>query len=443
MMAFRKRFATMLGSLELRESCGKGQDLLPFAPTEEELFTIWERFAMRDQLVLEMLLRVLSLVRYPVSAPSPAITVLLKVIFSFPCSHEAVTQALQALKFQFSSELDGFLQCAERHAGLRPETIPKACPSLIRRSLMLYGFVAMHLHDEDKVLSLLGPSFPKVKTTTEGNTTLTALLIHSLQSVHGDIRQKAIEVIGGFCVASENLSSRCLSLFDRAFSKDIEQIRVAALKIICDLCFFYPSLTDRSLSNPFVQENEPSSLPFKLLIADLISAPPKEIQLISTIAVVRLLFHTDVPEPEKMLLSLVDKYFTCYSPSPDDMTIEEHQCLMRIIYMFFEKYSDEKESHQNEIAHTLVLLVVEALEEKIIPSSISTLVQGDQPRLMDEEERVTDPFPLFMRKVKFLLSFLHSAFVPLMIENIRCNVAAVFQAEMSVDEAIAIIGLNN
>jgi len=144
-----------------------------------------------------------------------------------------------------------------------------------------------------------------------------------------------------------------------------------------------------------------------------------------------------------MLLSLVDKYFTCYSPSPDDMTIEEHQCLMRIIYMFFEKYSDEKESHQNEIAHTLVLLVVEALEEKIIPSSISTLVQGDQPRLMDEEERVTDPFPLFMRKVKFLLSFLHSAFVPLMIENIRCNVAAVFQAEMSVDEAIAIIGLNN
>jgi len=88
-------------------------------------------------------------------------------------------------------------------------------------------------------------------------------------------------------------------------NKDIEQIRVAALKIICDLCFFYPSLTDRSLSNPFVQENEPSSLPFKLLIADLISAPPKEIQLISTIAVVRLLFHTDVPEPEKMVTNLI------------------------------------------------------------------------------------------------------------------------------------------
>lgn len=56
------------------------------------------------------------------------------------------------------------------------------------------------------------------------------------------------------------------------------------------------------------------------------------------------------------------------------------------------KYSDEKESHQNEIAHTLVLLVVEALEEKIIPSSISTLVQGDQPRLMDEEVRCWPDF---------------------------------------------------
>lgn len=131
MKAFRKRILTMLVSLELREATTvtvgqgtqrflppqkkignretikirSGADLLPYAPTEEELLTMLERYATKDQFVLETLLQILKFVRYPIDrhderhlpkggsaegarsgrvpAPSsPAVSILLKVIFS-------------------------------------------------------------------------------------------------------------------------------------------------------------------------------------------------------------------------------------------------------------------------------------------------------------------------------------------------------------------------
>jgi hypothetical protein len=60
--------------------------------------------------------------------------------------------------------------------------------------LILYGFVIGHLHDEAKLLALLGPNFPRVKACPTDNTVLTTLLIHGLQSPHVDIRSKAVEV---------------------------------------------------------------------------------------------------------------------------------------------------------------------------------------------------------------------------------------------------------
>ena len=69
-------------------------ELLPFAPTDEEVAEVWERFASKDHHVLDVLLQILTLVRYPVRNPaaregegepfSAAITVLLKVIFNSP-----------------------------------------------------------------------------------------------------------------------------------------------------------------------------------------------------------------------------------------------------------------------------------------------------------------------------------------------------------------------
>jgi hypothetical protein len=41
-------------------------------------------------------------------------------------------QALQALKLQFSSDLNSFLHCAEQHAGLRSDVVAKASPNLVR-----------------------------------------------------------------------------------------------------------------------------------------------------------------------------------------------------------------------------------------------------------------------------------------------------------------------
>jgi hypothetical protein len=66
---------------------------------------------------------------------------------------------------------------------------------------MFYGFVIAHLHDEAKLLDLLGPYFPKVKATATDNTALTAFLVHSLKSPHTDIRRKAIEVTSRYNVA--------------------------------------------------------------------------------------------------------------------------------------------------------------------------------------------------------------------------------------------------
>lgn len=113
--AFRKRIITMLVSLKSREALGNGPggtgragsvatfasstsnllvELLPFAPTDEEVAEVWERFASKDHHVLDVLLQILTLVRYPVRYPaaregegepfSAAITVLLKVIFNSP-----------------------------------------------------------------------------------------------------------------------------------------------------------------------------------------------------------------------------------------------------------------------------------------------------------------------------------------------------------------------
>ncbi|ELR15011.1 uncharacterized protein ACA1_211970 [Acanthamoeba castellanii str. Neff] len=141
--AFRKRIITMLVSLKSREALGNGPgELLPFAPTDEEVAEVWERFASKDHHVLDVLLQILTLVRYPVRYPaaregegepfSAAITVLLKVIFNSPSSLETIEQALHALKLQFSSELDGFLQCAEQHAGFTAQAIIKANPNFIR-----------------------------------------------------------------------------------------------------------------------------------------------------------------------------------------------------------------------------------------------------------------------------------------------------------------------
>jgi hypothetical protein len=65
-------------------------DLVPFAPTDDEILEIWERFASKDPYVVETLLHILNLVCYPASGRqqdrpfSPAITVLLKIIFNYP-----------------------------------------------------------------------------------------------------------------------------------------------------------------------------------------------------------------------------------------------------------------------------------------------------------------------------------------------------------------------
>jgi hypothetical protein len=69
-------------------------ELLPFAPTDEEVAEVWERFASRAPHVLAVLIQILTVVRYPVRYPaaregegepfSAAITVLLKVIFNSP-----------------------------------------------------------------------------------------------------------------------------------------------------------------------------------------------------------------------------------------------------------------------------------------------------------------------------------------------------------------------
>jgi hypothetical protein len=66
--------------------------------------------------------------------------------------------------------------------------------------LVFYGFVIAHLHDEAKLLALLGPNFPRVKTNPADNTVLTTLLVHGLQSPHTDIRGKAIEVSPIHCL---------------------------------------------------------------------------------------------------------------------------------------------------------------------------------------------------------------------------------------------------
>jgi len=47
----------------------------------------------------------------------------------------------------------------------------------------------------------------------------------------------------------------------------------------------------------------------------------------------------------------------------------------------------------------------------------------------------------FKRKAKFLLSFLDPALVPTVVESIQVNVATSMQAEMSVEEAMTILGL--
>lgn len=80
-------------------------DLLPYAPTEEELSVAWERYARKDLFVLETLLQILKLVRYPVRSReekarvggdagqhvsngscsfSPATSILLSIVFSLP-----------------------------------------------------------------------------------------------------------------------------------------------------------------------------------------------------------------------------------------------------------------------------------------------------------------------------------------------------------------------
>jgi hypothetical protein len=88
-------------------------------------------------------------------------------------------------------------------------------------------------------------------------------------------------------------------------------------------------------------------------------------QLIATIAIARMLHHSRYAEPEKLvralsssslsyvcrlrlakpllpvqqLLALADKYVTPYSLSADSMSLEEHQQMMEIIYVFFQKVS--------------------------------------------------------------------------------------------------------
>lgn len=106
-----------------------------------------------------------------------------------------IEQALLALKFQFANDLDGFLQCIDQRAGTRPEAIARSTPDFTRRCLLVYGFVVAHVHDETKLLALLGPNFPRVKVNAAENTVLTAVLAHSLQSSYVDIRRKAIEVL--------------------------------------------------------------------------------------------------------------------------------------------------------------------------------------------------------------------------------------------------------
>jgi hypothetical protein len=50
-------------------------------------------------------------------------------------------------------------------------------------------------------------------------------------------------------------------------------------------------------------------------------------------------------------------------------------------------------------------------------------------------------FLTFNRKVKFLFSFTDPALIPTIVESLQYNIATSMQAEMSHEEAMAILGL--
>lgn len=99
-------------------------------------------------------------------------------------------------------------------------------------------------------------------------------------------------------------------------------------------------------------------------------------QLIATIAIARMLHHSRYAEPEKLvrtlsspssvcrfaakplppvqqLLALADKYVTPYSLSADSMSLEEHQQMMEIIYVFFQKVSSPSQNRLVSDARSL------------------------------------------------------------------------------------------
>jgi hypothetical protein len=261
----------------------------------------------------------------------------------------------------------------------------------------------------------------EVETEARVKSTLYHLIMFCFQNPDRNIRVQIISLIGKLCRSSYHLAQRLVILLDRALFVECLELRCFTLSLLWELCYVHPELQstvltqdeESDLSN---QTNLISYLPLFINNSNI------ETQLVTIISMSRMLLCNKNPpdQLEEWLAMVVKKYSSINYIKPEKKkrkvksqpTDSTHE-LYSTISAFLKLYHSGQKSHQEDIANTIVYIIVEAIEQENI------LLTGEPPD------------PSTTRSLTTLRSMLQPRLIPLLNENIITNIKTVFGRDCS------------
>lgn len=265
--------------------------------------------------------------------------------------------------------------------------------------------------DLDSPLRLLSFSFVS-KPSIDMIGTIRALL----QSKEMKERQQILRILFRICYFKIEFVKYFAELFERVLYFESMPLRVDCLTHMWELVFVHSSQSAELFVDTSCYENTMIENMMQFLYG-----PHIDLVHSCIIGMQRILLYNALPDLTEIMISYLTQMYSRSSlvvnnkSSKKEAIVEqskEQQMLLGLILEFFQLYvGTNKESHQKEIANTILHVVMENFRKGVLP--------------MDEKTTDED-FCLFQNQIMFLFSFLQpNQFESNIIENIMVNLESL------------------
>lgn len=288
-----------------------------------------------------------------------------------------------------------------------------------------------------------------------------------LQCTHINMRWSMTQLLGAMAMTSEIMCVRIIPLLERLLFFEDTPLRTLSLTLHWEILFIWDKALRHLrlditagcvISECDVDDNDDGHMEERTVkptlltvLSDFLNGPMIEQQVISTLGICRLLLNDAfiVEDCTEQLISALSlKYCTPSSLAEELVAISTsqpmnnstrqrrfvsipsnhidkkrettdvetdartEQTLMQIILTFFQEYHCEKTLHQEELANTVVFIVMDMYDRDLLP-----FTSEEQHQMASSEE-----FSVFRSQCILLMSMLQEKYVPMIVESVLNNV---------------------